>query len=243
MGFSYGGSSSPAMCYNGHKNYVLGWYADKQITINPATGGPWLGKLVGFVDYTNASVSRKEYVLIVVGQLYIQYNLAEKFNFQTREKANMVTITTATKVTSPSNILSAMTVNQYTVVGSYTVEVCALVPAAAPVPKYLILSIRLNSQPSSCEATITPITLVPVTVTPTTAVPTSAAPTTKAPTTKAPTTKAPTTKAPTTNSPAPDPPAPDPPAPDPPAPDPPTTNAPAPDPPARSEERRVGKEC
>ena len=191
MGYSYTGSSTPAMCYNGHKNFVLGWYADKQIIINPALSGPWLGKLVGFVDYTIASVSRNEYVLIVVGQLYIQYNLAEKFNFQTRENANMVTITSATKAASTSNILSAITVNQIAVVGSYTVEVCALIPAAAPVPKYLIVSIRLNSQPSSCGATIAPITT-------TSAAPTSSAPSTKAPSTKAPSTKAPSTKAPST---------------------------------------------
>ena len=151
------------MLFRSHKNYVLGWYADKQITIDPATNGPWSGKLVGFVDYTTASVSRSENVLIVVDKLYIQYNLAEKFNVGTQEKANKVTITTATSVTSPSDILSAITVSQTAVVGLYTVEVCALVPAAAPVPKYLILSIRLNNQTSSCGATIAPVTLAPIT--------------------------------------------------------------------------------
>ena len=161
MGYSYSGRGSPAMCYNGHKNFVLGWYTDRQITINPATTGPWLGKLVGFVDYTGTSASRNEYVLIVVGQLYIQYNLAEKFNFETKEKANMVTITTAPSSTSMSTILSAITVGQSSVHGLYTIEVCSLVAAAAPVPKYLILSIRLNSQPSSCGGTIAPITLAP----------------------------------------------------------------------------------
>ena len=58
MGLSYPESSTPAMCFNGHKNFVLGWYADKHIAIDPAAGGPWLGKLVGFVDYTTASISR-----------------------------------------------------------------------------------------------------------------------------------------------------------------------------------------
>ena len=157
MGYSYDGIDSPVMCYNGHKNYVLGWYVDRQITINPATDGPWLGKLVGFVDYAYTSVSRNENVLIAVDKLYIQYNLAEKFNFETQEKANMVTITTAIDATSPSYILSAITVSQTAVVGLYTVEVCALVSAAAPVPEYLILSIRLNNQPSSCEASIAPM--------------------------------------------------------------------------------------
>ena len=77
MGYSYSGTASPAMCFNGHKNYVLGWFADKQITVNPTANGAWTGKLVGFVDYINASpTSRNEYVLIIVDKLYILYNLA-----------------------------------------------------------------------------------------------------------------------------------------------------------------------
>ena len=166
MGFSYDNSDFPAMCFNGHKNYIFGWYADRQITIDPATGGPWLGKLVGFVDYNDTSVSRNEFVLIIVDQLYIQYNLAEKFNYDTQEKANLVTITTAPNVTTGSYILDAISVGQVAVVGLYTIEVCASVPAAVPVPQYLILSIHLNSQPSSCGEIIVP-TFSPTTTTPT----------------------------------------------------------------------------
>ena len=28
MGFSYGGESTPRMCFNAAKNYQLGWYSD-----------------------------------------------------------------------------------------------------------------------------------------------------------------------------------------------------------------------
>jgi len=150
MGFASSGTGSPAMCFNGHKNYVLGWYADKQITVSPGTGGAWSGKLVGFVDYTKAATSRNEYVLVVVGQLYIQYNLAEGFNSEVKQKANMVTIATAPDTRSESSMMLSLSSNQFAVIGSYTVEACAMVASTSTAPKYVTLSVRLNTQSSTC---------------------------------------------------------------------------------------------
>ena len=167
MGDSYYETESPLMCFNGHKNYVLGWYADKQITINPATGGAWSGKLVGFVDYAIASpTSREEYVLIIVDQLYIQYNLATGFNFQVLEKANMVTIVTAASSTSESSMLRALSAGQSAAISLDIIEACAMVAATSTEPKYMILSIRLTNQASTCPAA-PPSTPSPTTSTPT----------------------------------------------------------------------------
>jgi len=150
MGFASSGTGSPAMCFNGHKNYVLGWYADKQITVSPGTGGAWSGKLVGFVDYTKAATSRNEYVLVVVGQLYIQYNLAEGFNSEVKQKANMVTIATAPDTRSESSMMLSLSSNQFATIGAYTVEACAMVASTSTAPKYVTLSVRLNTQSSTC---------------------------------------------------------------------------------------------
>jgi hypothetical protein len=158
MGYSYGSSGAPAMCFNGHKNYVLGWYADKQINVEPLKGERWSGKLVGFVDYDKASTSQNEFVLIVVDQFYIQYNLAESFNFQTREHANMVTVTTASGSTVFSSMEVALAEGQTAVIGNYTIEVGKLVAANALTPKYVVVSIQQNiptvSSPAPSTAAI-----------------------------------------------------------------------------------------
>jgi len=179
MGSSYSGTGSPVMCFNGHKNFVLGWYADKQITVNPTTtSGAWSGKLVGFVDYTKASTSRKEYVLIIVGKLYIQYNLAGGFNAQVKEKANLVTITTAVDSKSKSSMLVALSAKQFVVIDNYTIETCDIVTASSLVPKYVNLSVRLSNQSSTCPGS-TLVTLSPSSSP--IAMPTTQIPTTKPP--------------------------------------------------------------
>jgi len=151
MGYSYYDKGSPAMCFNGHKNFVLGWYADKQITVNPTTtSGAWSGKLVGFVDYMKASIDRNEYVLIISGNLYIQYNLAKGFNFQVQEKANMVTIATAPNSKSISTLLLSLSAKQFVVIDSYVIEACETVDASSTAPKYVELSVRLETQSSTC---------------------------------------------------------------------------------------------
>ena len=83
MGADYFSLAFPAICFNAQKNYLLGWYSDYQITVDPATNGAWSGKLVSFVDYPKASTLNNAYVLIVVGQLYIQYNLAGEVAIET----------------------------------------------------------------------------------------------------------------------------------------------------------------
>ena len=165
MGFTYGQKGGPAMCFNGQKNDVLGWYDDKKVTVTPETNGPWSGKLVGFVDYDKASTSRNEYVLIRVNNLYIQYNLSERFNFQTKEYGNMVTITTVPNDISDSNLLSALSAKQSAIIGNYTIEVCEVVDAISSLPKYMLLSVRLSGQSFACH-TEAPVAGAPKLLTP-----------------------------------------------------------------------------
>jgi hypothetical protein len=192
------------MCFNGHKNHVLGWYADKQITVNPAKDGAWYGKLVGFVDYPKADTSRNEYVLIVLDALFIQFNLAEEFNIQTKKYQNLVTITTAPDDASKSSMLSALSANSNVVIGNYTIEVCKMVYAQSSSPKYMALSIRLNSQTSRCwesgGLTAAPATAAPTTHLPTILIPVSSSlrPTSIIPKTRGPDTIAPTSRSSTT---------------------------------------------
>ena len=97
-------------CFNGHKNWILGWYADRAITVDPSTAGAWHGTLVAFVDYDQASDT--EYVLIKTGDLYIQYNMAKKFNSGTKERRNQVTIVTAKADNEVSSALAGLSVGE-----------------------------------------------------------------------------------------------------------------------------------
>jgi len=47
MGYSFAVAGSPSKCFNGHKNYILGWYWDRTLEIVPSSL-PWTGNLVQF---------------------------------------------------------------------------------------------------------------------------------------------------------------------------------------------------
>ena len=151
MGGSNGEVNSPLKCFNAQKNWVLGWYKDKQLEIN--SGSSWAGKLVPFVDYDQASPSRNEYVLLKTGDLYIQYNRKKGFNSQTREQWNKVTVALM-KIKYEWNIQSKMLVGldsgDTEIASGVQITVCYR--SAGP-PDYAFVSIRPEGQPSNCPQT------------------------------------------------------------------------------------------
>ena len=84
----------PRKCFNGYKNWQLGWYKDRQLNLDSTSSfeeGQLL-KLASFVDFSRTDDD--EYVLIVVAnELYLAFNLAMDFNIDTEEKRNQVTVT------------------------------------------------------------------------------------------------------------------------------------------------------
>ena len=148
MGGSNGEVNSPLKCFNAQKNWVLGWYKDKQLEIN--SGSSWVGKLVSFVDYDQASPSRNEYVLLKTGNLYIQYNRKEGFNSQTREHWNKVTVVyveNTNKQLIQSEMLAGLDSGLTATVFGVRITVCYR--SAGP-PDYAFVSIRPEGQPSNC---------------------------------------------------------------------------------------------
>ena len=63
MGRSYPSNEGPRMCFNAAKNYQLGWYQDKTLSLSQDNQN-WNGKLIGIVDYENDIYSDKARVLI-----------------------------------------------------------------------------------------------------------------------------------------------------------------------------------
>lgn len=84
----------PRKCFNGYKNWQLGWYKDRQLNLDSTSSFDegHLLKLASFVDFSRTDYD--EYVLIVVAnEFYLAFNLAMDFNIDTEEKRNQVTVT------------------------------------------------------------------------------------------------------------------------------------------------------
>ena len=94
MGVSFRPMDSPQECYNGWRHWSLGWFAQRQITVDPTLSGRWGGNLAAFVDYADI-VDPADFAIINVKDLYLQYNLAEKYNWEVGERQNQVTIVQA----------------------------------------------------------------------------------------------------------------------------------------------------
>jgi hypothetical protein len=90
MGKSYLTIGGPSMCFNGNKMWLLGWYADRRIEVDPANG-PWSGTIAAFVDYKK-SKNPMEYILIKVGDFYLVYNRKKDFNSEVDLRGDQVTI-------------------------------------------------------------------------------------------------------------------------------------------------------
>ncbi|GAX21656.1 hypothetical protein FisN_29Hh094 [Fistulifera solaris] len=80
----------PRKCYNGPNHWHLGWYSRTLEIDNDALTSPINVKLAAFVDYDGTT--DEHYVIIKLGNYYLQYNRATKFNVDTSEMRDMVTI-------------------------------------------------------------------------------------------------------------------------------------------------------
>jgi hypothetical protein len=142
------------MCFNGHKNWVLGWYNNGKVTVNPKTNGAWVGNLVTFVDYSLMSQVSNSAVLINVADLYIQLNSAKKFNIQTMAQANKVTIVQANSNLPFSYMLAGLGAGQSFTYANFngtgialTIQVCSIQFGTVD---YARVSIYLANRRSRC---------------------------------------------------------------------------------------------
>ena len=100
----------PRKCYNAHDHYELGWFASHAYELDPVqllgqAEPKWMW-VAAFVDYdqiqhlsppsnhTNNDPMIQDffYVVIKIGDLYVQYNRATKFNVETEEFPNTLTV-------------------------------------------------------------------------------------------------------------------------------------------------------
>jgi hypothetical protein len=84
------------MCYNPAKNFQLGWYDSRVITIDPRSTHNWSGTIVGIADFENNPDSRPVVIKIETGtnrDHYIGFNRAIGINSDNVEADDEVTIT------------------------------------------------------------------------------------------------------------------------------------------------------
>ena len=100
MGIGYEQATSPQKCFNGQKFWAFNWFPNNKKIVDPIADGEWRGKLIAFVD---VGLTQSP-VVLRVGDLYVVYNRAKKYNYQVNEMADMVTVVEAPTSTSESSL-------------------------------------------------------------------------------------------------------------------------------------------
>ena len=141
----------PVKCFNPSKNWLLGWYNDKAVTIG--LGETWSGRLVSFVDYELADPSKKEVVLLRMNDfLYAQYNRAKDFNAGTSlHRDKVVVVIGRGGLSSSSSVLRAgLGRRERSTWKGITIQVCALRFDAFSGMDYAEVSVHPIGSTSAC---------------------------------------------------------------------------------------------
>ena len=167
LGVGYETETTPLKCFNAQKMWAFNWWPEQSKRLNPIADGAWKGNLAAFVDVDSTSKP----VVLRVGNLYVSYNRAKKYNYQVNEKANMITIVQASSSKSISSMLAGIddspgnksfSWNSKFQQGTFrvTIEVCKIVKAVGSAKvDYAELSIRKEGTPSGCARSNTNPTL------------------------------------------------------------------------------------
>lgn len=158
MGIGYEFEAAPQKCFNGQKFWAFNWFPSQKKLINPIADGEWKGNLAAFVDVDHTTMP----VVLRVGNLYLVYNRAKKYNYQVNEKPDMVTIVKAATPKSVSYMRAGIDDSSgndsYSCDATFeegvfgvTFEVCKMVyGVGSNKVDHAVLSIRRKGTPSSC---------------------------------------------------------------------------------------------
>ena len=91
MGFQPAKVETPRRCYNAYGHYHLGWFAFHTLDIGTEVSSTTV-EVVAFVDAEMLTPFDDKTVIGKAGDLYWQYNLAEKFNEETGDYPNELVV-------------------------------------------------------------------------------------------------------------------------------------------------------
>ena len=92
MGFSYSNDDGPRQCFNAPKNWQLGWYDEKKVSIS---FDGWEGNLIGLSDYENPNVAEGDMVIAKADlneSYYVSFNRKTGINSGTVEGGDQVMV-------------------------------------------------------------------------------------------------------------------------------------------------------
>lgn len=168
MGYAINQLYGPQKGFNAHKHWMSGWFDNRAVDIQSKLfrSRAMAAPLVSFVDASNLFLPRsEEAVVLKIGPLYVQYNLAKGYNAGTYiDQKDRVTITLAEEDESVSDLVAALAENEiyrhpnFDGIGNdLIIETCAFETENLGDIDYALVSIHLDDgvQSSLCgNATI-----------------------------------------------------------------------------------------
>lgn len=153
MGVSSVEIGGPLSCYNGANHWYLGWFTDGRLDLSSVPSNPITVNIPAFVDYAETAYASDQYVLVKVGNFYIQFNRAKDYNVGTRAMPDQLVITWDGNP-GPSGTTQLITgldmSNSYYTDGStVAIQVCNVVMNGNV--DYMVVSIGQRS--TNCQAT------------------------------------------------------------------------------------------
>lgn len=94
--------------YNAHNHYSLGWFHDRVIEVDPEV--PQLVTLAPFVHYQYTAPS--EYIVVRIGDLYMQYNRATEYNSQSGQYRDQLVIVRDRAIERGTDLLVGLDVRE-----------------------------------------------------------------------------------------------------------------------------------
>jgi hypothetical protein len=152
QGAGYKSTNWPRKCFNAYNQWQLQWYESRARYLDPSSDGPAMLKLAAFTDFDVAAPT--DYVVVSIqDEYFLNYNRAKKFNIDTEEKRNMVTVTEPADA-GTNCLVGLMAGQRYEIKTSdgsnLFIEVCEMVLGSGSSPDIAIVSIGIDV--SLCDA-------------------------------------------------------------------------------------------
>jgi hypothetical protein len=124
MGYSYSSDEGPVMCFNGPKNWQLGWYADRHIDV--LDNGSWTGNVYGLSAYSASSPGDAIVVRISASpNIYVSYNRKDGINSGTVEGGDQLLVHTKAAATyqyGESTLVAKLSSGDFATVSDNTIR-------------------------------------------------------------------------------------------------------------------------
>jgi Gametolysin peptidase M11 len=91
MGASSAMVGGPLYCFNAANHWQLQWYSNSRLSIDKLDK-PMTVIIPAFVDYLKVRNNAEKYVLVKVGNIYMQYNRAKDYNIGTKEMIDQLVL-------------------------------------------------------------------------------------------------------------------------------------------------------